>query len=99
MAVAQRFFRSALSIIEKDPVQITTDGHASYPRAIDEVLGSKVKHRCSLQESPDRARSSRHQTTLLPDAGFRLASLWPPFLLSIRRGETVLSAAAQEKSI
>jgi putative transposase len=47
MAAAQRFFRSALSIIEKDPVQITTDGHASYPRAIDEVLGPKVKHRCN----------------------------------------------------
>jgi putative transposase len=43
----QRFFRSALSIIEKDPAQITTDGHASYPRAIREVLGSNVKHRCS----------------------------------------------------
>jgi putative transposase len=51
MAAAQRFFRSAHSIIEKDPVQITTDGHASYPRAIDEVLGSKVKHRCSAYKN------------------------------------------------
>jgi putative transposase len=51
MAAAQRFFRSALSIIEKDPAQITTDGHASYPRAIDEVLGSKVKHRCSAYKN------------------------------------------------
>jgi putative transposase len=47
MAAAQRFFCSALSIIEKDPVQITTDGHASYPRAIHEVLGPKAKHRCN----------------------------------------------------
>jgi transposase-like protein len=31
MAAAQGFFRSALSIIEKEPAQITTDGHASYP--------------------------------------------------------------------
>jgi putative transposase len=47
MAAAQRFFRGALSIIEKDPLQITTDLHPSYPRAIHEVLGEKVKHRCN----------------------------------------------------
>src|SRR6201986_1934340 len=29
MGATQGFFRSALSIIEKEPVQITTDGHAS----------------------------------------------------------------------
>src|SRR4051812_41584799 len=27
--------------------QVTTDGHDSYPRAIREVLGPKVQHRCS----------------------------------------------------
>jgi putative transposase len=47
MAAAQRFFRGALSMMEKDPLQITTDGHSSYPRAIHEVLGPKVKHRCN----------------------------------------------------
>jgi putative transposase len=47
MAAAQRFFRGTLSVIEKDPLQITTDGHFSYPRAIREVLGPKVKHRCN----------------------------------------------------
>jgi putative transposase len=47
MAAAQRFFRGALSLIDKDPLQITTDGHSSYPRAIHEVLGPKVKHRCN----------------------------------------------------
>jgi putative transposase len=47
MAAAQRFFRGALSIIDKDPLQITTDGHSSYPRAIHEVLGPKVEHRCN----------------------------------------------------
>jgi putative transposase len=51
MAAAQRFFRSALSIVDKEPVQITTDGHASYPRAIDEVLGSEVNHRCSAYKN------------------------------------------------
>jgi putative transposase len=47
MAAAQRFFRGTLAVIKKDPLQITTDGHSSYPRAIHEVLGPKVKHRCN----------------------------------------------------
>ena len=29
------------------PKQVTTDGHDSYPRAIREVLGANVEHRCS----------------------------------------------------
>ena len=47
MAAAQRFFRSAQSVIIRPPKQVTTDGHDSYPRAIREVLGPKVEHRCS----------------------------------------------------
>jgi transposase-like protein len=47
MAAAQRFFRSAQTVAGRRPEQVTTDGHNSYPRAIAEVLGEKVKHRCS----------------------------------------------------
>ena len=47
MDAAQRFFRSAKSMITAAPKQVTTDGHDSYPRAIRETLGRKVKHRCS----------------------------------------------------
>jgi putative transposase len=47
MAAAQRFFRSAQTVAGCRPEQVTTDGHNSYPRAIAEVLGKKVKHRCS----------------------------------------------------
>src|SRR3954452_7662559 len=47
MAAAQRFFRSAQTIAGRRPAQVTTDGHGSYPRAIAEVLGKQVKHRCS----------------------------------------------------
>jgi transposase-like protein len=47
MAAAQRFFRSALSVVNEAPRQVTTDGHDSYPRAIQEVLGENVEHRCS----------------------------------------------------
>src|SRR4051812_28832040 len=45
MAAAQRFFRSAQAVAGQSPKQVTTDGHNSYPRAIAEVLGEKVKHR------------------------------------------------------
>ena len=47
MAAAQRFFQSAKAVAGRSPEQVTTDGHGSYPRAIAEVLGKKVKHRCS----------------------------------------------------
>src|SRR5215218_4530585 len=47
MDAAQRFFRSARAMVNSVPTQVTTDGHDSYPRAIGETLGPKVKHRCS----------------------------------------------------
>ena len=47
MAAARRFFRSAQSMTNTAPKQVTTDGHDSYPRAIRETLGPNVEHRCS----------------------------------------------------
>ena len=47
MDAAQRFFRSAMSVINQAPTQVTTDGHDSYPRAIRETLGPHTKHRCN----------------------------------------------------
>jgi transposase-like protein len=47
MDAAQRFFRSAESMVNRAPTQVTTDGHDSYPRAIRETLGPKVEYRCS----------------------------------------------------
>jgi transposase-like protein len=47
MRAAQRFFRSAQSMVNSAPKQVTTDGHDSYPRAIRETRGPKVEHRCS----------------------------------------------------
>jgi transposase-like protein len=47
MAAAKAFFRGAVSAMGKIPRQVTSDGHDSYPRAIREVLGPKVEHRCS----------------------------------------------------
>src|SRR3954447_24542861 len=47
MAAAQRFFAQALDIVGHAPAQVTTDGHAAYPRAIRETLGPDVRHRTS----------------------------------------------------
>ena len=56
MAAAQRFFRSAQTVAGRRPEQVTTDGHNSYPRAIAEVLGKRVKHRCSRYKIIESSR-------------------------------------------
>ena len=45
MAAARAFFRSAKSVTGLTPARVTTDGHDSYPRAIDTELGGHVRHR------------------------------------------------------
>ena len=42
MAAAQAFLRSARSVTQAEPEQVTTDGHTSYPRAIADELGTDV---------------------------------------------------------
>jgi putative transposase len=42
---AQQFFKQALAVIGHAPEQATTDGHASYPRAVREAPGTQVLHR------------------------------------------------------
>jgi putative transposase len=39
--------RSARSVTQVEPEQVTTDGHTSYPKAIAEELGTDVDHRTS----------------------------------------------------
>src|SRR6476469_6990896 len=48
MKAAQRFFRSARSVVRFVPVRVTRDGHNSYPRAIRSTLGRNVRHRTSV---------------------------------------------------
>jgi transposase-like protein len=45
MEAAQRFFKQAVAVVGHVPDQVTTDGHASYPRAIRETMGNHVQHR------------------------------------------------------
>jgi putative transposase len=47
LAAAKAFFRSAQSVTQVEPEQVTTDGHTSYPTAIAEELGDGVEHRTS----------------------------------------------------
>ncbi len=47
MAAAQHFFAQARDVAGDAPVQVTTDGHDAYPRAIRETLGDRVDHRTS----------------------------------------------------
>jgi transposase-like protein len=41
--IAKAFLRSAKSITQVEPEQVTTDGHTSYPKAIAEELGTDVR--------------------------------------------------------
>src|ERR1700752_3696361 len=45
MAAARAFFRSAKAVTGITPARVTTDGHNSYPRAINTELGEHVHHR------------------------------------------------------
>jgi transposase-like protein len=47
MAAAKAFLRSARSVTQVEPEQVTTDSHTSYPKAIADELGTDVDHRTS----------------------------------------------------
>jgi transposase-like protein len=47
MDAAKRFFRQALQTVGRAPERVSTDGHDSSPRAIREILGNDVLHRCN----------------------------------------------------
>jgi len=76
-AAAQRFFRSAKAVAGQSPEQVTTDGHNSYPRAIAEVLGRPVKHRCSRYKNhriePDHRGLKQRYYPMLGFKSFRSA--------------------------
>jgi len=44
---AKRFFQQALQTVGHAPERVITDGHRSYPRAIREIRGNDVLHRCN----------------------------------------------------
>ncbi|HEY9662567.1 MAG TPA: DDE-type integrase/transposase/recombinase, partial [Allocoleopsis sp.] len=44
MEAAKAFFAQAYEVAEQAPERVVTDGHTSYPRAIEEELGEGVEH-------------------------------------------------------
>src|ERR1700759_2970726 len=69
MAAARAFFRSAKAVTGITPARVTTDGHDSYPRAIDTELGSHVRHRTNRYlnnriEQDHRGIKGRYQPML-----------------------------------
>ena len=47
MDAAKLFFKQALEAVGHALWRVTTDGHDSYPRAIREIIGHDVLHRCN----------------------------------------------------
>ena len=67
MEAARRFFARSLEVVGHTPEKVTTDGHDAYPRAVREILGEGVAHRCSQYmtnriEQDHRGITGRHQT-------------------------------------
>jgi putative transposase len=56
---AKRFFRQAVEMVGSIPNQGTTDGHASYPRAIRETRGSNTLHRTNKYLNNRREQDHR----------------------------------------
>ena len=44
MAAAKAFFKQAHEVADVPPERVFTDGHRSYPRAIEEEWGTEVEH-------------------------------------------------------
>jgi hypothetical protein len=93
MDAARRFFRSAQSMVNSAPKQVTTDGHDAYPRAIRETLGPKVRHRCSAYlnrriEQDHRGVKQRYYRC------WALARFPGPAILSSLRGSSAVLSSA-----
>ncbi|GHP00543.1 hypothetical protein KSF_105900 [Reticulibacter mediterranei] len=65
MEAAKHFFQQAVGVVGHIPNQVTTDGHASYPRAIRETMSSNTQHRTNkylnnLLEQDHRGMKQRY---------------------------------------
>ena len=87
MAAAKAFLRSARSVTQVEPEQVTTDGHTSYPKAIADELGTDVDHRTSqyknnVIEQDHRGIKGRYRL----DARLQEFRFGSSLLPSLRRG-------------
>ncbi|GHO70496.1 hypothetical protein KSC_093880 [Ktedonobacter sp. SOSP1-52] len=72
MESAQAFFKQAVTVVGSVPDQVTTDGHASYPRAIRETMGCEVIHRTNtyLNNRLEQDHRGIKQQRYYPMCGF-----------------------------
>ena len=95
MGAAQRFFRSAQSMVNSAPTQVTTDGHVVSTRD-PRNAGSESKTSLQrLREPPNRAGSPGNQATILSDAGLWSIVVSPALLSGVRGSSAVLSPTPQ----
>src|SRR4051794_14774473 len=85
MAAAKAFLRSARSVTQVEPEQVTTDGHTSYPKA--EELGTDVDHRTSQYKNNVMEQDHRGVKGALPvDARVQELRCGSSLLPRLRRG-------------
>ena len=72
MVAARRFFTRALDIAGRAPVQVTTDGHDAYPRAIRETPGPEVHHRTSRYKNNRLEMASSQPIIPTPGGSLRI---------------------------
>ena len=81
MEAAKRFFKQTIETVGHAPERVTTDGHDSYPRAIREILGTQVIHRCNPSLNNRVEQDHRGiRTAFLSHAWLREFRVGGPFL-------------------
>ena len=100
MNAARRFFWSAMSVAGRAPEKITTDGHPSYPQAIQDVFGKRTEHRDNwyLNRHIERDHPGVKQR-YYPMLGFSAFPSAQRFLASVRGSEAILSTKVKAKPI
>jgi putative transposase len=70
LAAAKAFLRSARSVTEVEPEQVTTDGYTSYPKAIAEECCATIKtgHPATICHTSDGGAVSGGQAGVKPEA-------------------------------
>jgi len=79
-AAAEAFFRSAITVPGIVPETVTTDKHAGYPPALEEVFGDNAEHHTSKYKQPFGARSPRGERPRAADARLQIAHQRRPVL-------------------
>ncbi|MBP2297139.1 IS6 family transposase [Azospirillum rugosum] len=89
-AAAEAFFRSAVAVTGITPERVTSDKHASYPPALQEVFGDEVEHRTSKSRTIIWSRVIAESKAALA----RCAASKPTPVLTASAGRTMRCATS-----